>query len=163
MEYYKYQEKLINNSLPIEDCWEWQGSTKGKSRLRSYGSCFIGSRTDGSRKSISTHRLSYLAFIGPIPEGMWVCHSCDNPKCVNPDHLFLGTRQDNVDDRQRKNRNRPPNGELHPRATLSNNVVMQIKSDYKNGIKRRVLAKKYNTTIAILKDIIRGRNWKSIN
>jgi hypothetical protein len=78
-------------------CWEWVGSKRN-----GYGRIIIGSRTDGTRKSMSAHRVSYELKYGEIPEGMEVCHKCDNPCCVNPDHLFLGTRQDNIDDRVRR-------------------------------------------------------------
>lgn len=75
-------------------CWIWTGSknTGGHGQFTVCGKC------------ITAHRVSYELYIGPIPEGMWVLHKCDNPPCQNPDHLFLGTRQDNVDDMVRKGR-----------------------------------------------------------
>lgn len=85
---------------PVSGCWEWQGSKRN-----GYGRITIGSRKDGSRKSVCAHRLSYILSKGDIPNGMEVCHKCDNPCCINPDHLFAGTRQDNVDDREAKHRN----------------------------------------------------------
>ena len=94
-------------------CWEWQGSKRN-----GYGRMIIGSRTDGTRKSVSTHRLSYELHYGEIPQGMEICHKCDNPCCINPDHLFAGTRQDNIDDRERKGRNNPPKGEKHAKAKI---------------------------------------------
>lgn len=75
-------------------CWQWKGS----SNKDGYGTTrYMG-------KSIMAHRLSFLLHGGEIPDGMCVLHSCDNPPCVNPDHLFLGTHQDNMDDMARKGR-----------------------------------------------------------
>lgn len=81
-------------------CWEWtaNGNNYGYGKLR------VGSRTDGSRRSIRAHRLAYELACGPIPVGMNVCHRCDNRRCVRPDHLFLGTTQDNIRDRVAKGR-----------------------------------------------------------
>lgn len=77
-------------------CWEWTG---GKNR-GGYGQL----RVDGGRNKTPAHRFSYELHVGPIPEGMKVCHSCDNPGCVNPDHLWVGTQADNVHDMMAKGR-----------------------------------------------------------
>lgn len=78
-------------------CWNWTASLnrKGYGRLH-----FMG-------KGRTTHRLSYTAHRGPIPPGLCVCHKCGNPKCINPDHLFVGTRQENTHDMYRKGRAKP--------------------------------------------------------
>lgn len=78
------------------DCWEWTGSKT----LTGYGHLNINA------KSIYAHRISYELFNGPIPDGLCVCHSCDNPGCVNPSHLWVGTMADNMHDRDAKGRGR---------------------------------------------------------
>jgi hypothetical protein len=88
--------KLFSRMVMNGECWDWTGSLDGKK----YGMI----RVCGVIKK--THRLSYEIFKGPIPAGLLVMHSCDNPKCFNPDHLLVGTNQDNVDDKMRKRRHR---------------------------------------------------------
>lgn len=75
------------------DCWPWTGT-----HVRGYGRFWIGSRTDGSRRPVIASRFLYAQQVGEIPDGMQVLHRCDNPPCVNPHHLFLGTARDNVVD-----------------------------------------------------------------
>ena len=92
----KYQERIKKYSTVSETaCWEWTASRipQGYGRL-----CYKGDSSEYA------HRVSYLVFKGEIPSGMCVLHTCDNPGCVNPDHLWLGTHQQNMDDRNQKGR-----------------------------------------------------------
>jgi len=91
------EEALRNYVTTSTGCWEWQGSR----HARGYGR--IGSRVAGVR---AAHRAMWILKHGEIPNGMLVCHRCDNPPCINPDHLFLGTDLDNAKDRQAKRRGR---------------------------------------------------------
>jgi hypothetical protein len=90
-----YEERFFQKVNKTDSCWVWTGALNSKG----YGSMgFEG-------KTMSTHKLSYLWFRGEIPEGMLVCHHCDNPPCVNPEHLFLDTNSGNMKDMFKKGRN----------------------------------------------------------
>lgn len=156
----KERLKSLSKIDSSSNCWEWIGAFKGKNKLQQYGNIVVGSRIDKTRKTISAHRYSYEIFVGKIPDGKWVLHKCDNPKCINPNHLFLGNRQDNVNDRQIKNRNKPINGELNPNCKHTLKQIYEIKRLYSEGKTMRELSKLYgykgHKTIF---DIIHGKRW----
>ena len=149
-------ERLISNMVvnKTSGCWEWIGSKRN-----GYGRMIIGSRTDGTRRSASAHRVSYELLHGEIPAGMEVCHRCDNPCCVNPHHLFLGTRQDNIDDREKKGGNNPPKGEKHTKAKLTESSVMEIRAKRIAGVPFGKLATEYGVCKKTIQDAASGKHW----
>ena len=93
----KFEDKINKNSNT--GCWIFTGSCSANG----YGKICV------RYKTISTHRYSYIKYVGPIPEGLLVLHKCDTPSCVNPEHLFLGTQSDNMKDMYSKKRFNPSN------------------------------------------------------
>jgi hypothetical protein len=87
---------------PNTGCWLWTGLLDRKG----YGRFLVGSKTDGSHRMVSSHRVAYELYVGPIPAGMSCLHRCDTPGCVAPPHLFLGTTRDNQTDMAKKWRGR---------------------------------------------------------
>jgi len=102
--------------------------------------------------AVYAHRYYYEAFNGPIPEGMYVCHHCDNRKCVNPDHLFVGTQQDNMTDAMHKNMARRTSG-------LTAKDVAEIRREYAPRPSMRQLAAKYNVTQTTIWHIVHNMTW----
>lgn len=102
-----------------------------------------------------------------IPEGFLVCHHCDNPSCVSPKHLFLGTNKDNSDDKVKKNRQSRLKGEMNPGHKLTKEKVAEIREKYKpptsrnskDGYSIRKLSKEYNMGRQIICNIINNKNW----
>lgn len=103
-------------------CWEWLLLTDGWG----YGNC----DTPLVKGTTKAHRISYILTYGDFDRSLFVCHKCDNPKCVRPDHLFLGTPKDNADDMTKKGRNKPQKGEKNPFATFTNQEVLDLREEY---------------------------------
>lgn len=106
------------------------------------------------------HRVSYETFVGPIPDGLSVLHRCDNPPCLCPTHLFLGTTADNMRDKASKLR---VAGEKNPRAKLTERIVREIRTRHKiGGVKQTDLAKEFGTTPSTVHCIVKGQTWRHI-
>lgn len=154
------EERLKRNMRvnPVSGCWEWQGCKRS-----GYGHTIVGSRTDGTRHSERAHRLAYMVWNGEIPRGYDVCHKCDNPACINPNHLFVGTQQDNVDDRERKGRNVIKIGEEQPRSKLTKKVVKKARWERAyRGTSFQKLADKYGVSKKTMQNAIAGVTWKCV-
>lgn len=134
-----------------EGCWNWTAS-KNK---RGYGYFAMP-----KNKHIRAHRLSWMMANGEIPNGLFVCHKCDNPPCCNPSHLFLGTSQDNINDRNRKDRQARPSGESNPFSKLTRKEVEEIRSLYPS-MTHAAIAKKYNVSRSTIGLIILKKSWVS--
>lgn len=114
--------------------------------------------TDGNRTR-SAHRVAFEMHKGAIPSGMFVCHRCDNPICVNPDHLFLGTHAENMRDRNAKRRQAGAIGETNGRAKLSAQDILSIKGE--RGPQEQ-LAQKYGVSSSHISRIRRGETWRHL-
>lgn len=137
-------------------CWEWKGSKQGRPGMK-YGSFSIHGR------DVAAHRFSYRLHVGEIPEGMEICHHCDNPGCVRPDHLFLGTRSDNMKDKVKKGRANTPRGEQNTKAKLTEQQVITIREEFaRGGISKQELANKYGVARSLVLMIVRGETWKHV-
>lgn len=156
----KLKDRIIKNTKEVNGCWEWQLSTKGFG----YGYMTVGSRSDGTRRTETAHRASYSAFVGEIPEGMWVLHKCDNPKCCNPDHLYIGGRKRNVKDMVERGRLNHFFGESSPMSKLTNDEVINIRLDRINKrMSYRAIADKYNLkSHKSVIQICKGELWSHI-
>lgn len=132
------------------DCWEWRGtSTAG------YGSIVV------EHKTYKAHRLSWQFANHRAPK-LLILHSCDNPPCVNPDHLREGTDADNSADRVSRGRSNSRKGEECANVILTENQVRHAKIMLKNGESRRQVADVLQCTINIVGHIDRGQNWKHV-
>lgn len=117
-------------------------------------------------KKIFAHRVAWELVKGEIPQDQCVLHRCDNPQCVNPDHLFLGSHKDNAADRDAKGRQSPPphpRGEAHPGAKLKRAQVDAIRSRWENrpaGLTKKKLARQYGVTPTQIGTILSGDQWR---
>lgn len=143
----RFSEKYI--FCPKTGCWLWQGG-----KQRGYGKFTVRS------KSIKAHRFSYQYYRGDIPPGMFVCHTCDTPACVNPDHLFIGTAKDNARDKEKKGRGNQVRGRDHYCAKLTPEQAMEIFNAKGHNLK---IAQAYGVSDSLVRHIKAKRKWKHIH
>lgn len=138
------------------DCWVWQGPRLPKG----YGRLNCGGRY------VLAHRLSYEIHYGPIPKGLLVCHSCDNPPCIRPDHLFLGTAKENSADMWAKGRQRQGaiyRGSRSTNAKLTESQVATIRARYATGgVTQYEIAAEYGVSQATVKELLNFETWRHV-
>jgi hypothetical protein len=133
-------------------CWEWQGAR----RARGYG--FFGRR--GYKLA---HRFAWEITSGPIPDGQFVCHRCDNPPCCRPDHLFLGTPADNSADMVAKGRTASPRGTAHGQARFTAEQVREMRRRYSDGgVSTHTLARQYDVGAMNVWRVVTGRSYRDV-
>lgn len=153
-------------SLDSGDCWQWTGTRNNKG----YGALFFRG------KVWRAHRVSYTIFCGEIPEGLLVCHHCDNPSCVNPSHLFLGHATTNMKDMVRKGRaksiitseqthfkaGRAPRGQEASGHKISEQEAEEVIDLSTNGVRTSVIAKDRGVDRTAIQQLLRGKTWKHL-
>lgn len=155
---------------PNTGCWLWTGYVDAPG----YGQINI------NRRAVRTHRVSYELHFGPIPNGLFVCHKCDERTCVNPAHLFLGTHRDNMRDMMNKGRGtarsdhpfrtgackalaiaNSPRGEAKARAKLTDAAVLEMRR-VAHLFSERYLASMYGVSRGVVRSAVAGRTWSHV-
>lgn len=158
-------EKLMAYSMddPETGCRVWMRNRKKTQYGLAYGKTQASPRkTQSPGKYWSTHRLMWRVVKGPIPEGKFVLHKCNNPPCINIEHLYIGDHNQNMQDKVKANRQSFSRGELHPLAKITEEDVRVIRKLYAMGIVPRVIAEKYNLTKDGVYQAATRRTWSHV-
>lgn len=143
------------------ECWTWKGQLNGGRPGYQYGKLSVRQKWYGA------HRISYFIAHGELPDNLLVCHHCDNPLCVNPDHLFLGTSSDNTKDMLNKGRAGYSfhfrRGEEHFKAKLTNHDIPVIRKRIANGERCADIAESFNVSRVTIWRIGKGLTWKTVH
>lgn len=151
----RFEKKVIVRQ--VNECWPWSAG-----KCNGYGRYSVA-RKGRNPHSFSAHRVAFYLWCRQDPGGLSVCHTCDNPICCNPSHLFLGTNADNVRDKVSKGRQYAPKGELHGEAKLDSKRVLEIRRLYMSGdFGQRKLAEKFGVSRTLIGNIVRGTAWKHL-
>lgn len=142
-----------------DGCWEWTART----RVTGYGRIAVGAP---SKKQSLAHRVSWEFAFGPVPDGLWVLHRCDNRLCVRIDHLFIGTPLDNVADMMSKGRwnadTEWPRGEARVQHKWTEVDVRAIRDRVARGERRKAVARDYGMSITNLNAIVTRKLWSHV-
>jgi len=153
----RFQEKVEVRGL--DDCWNWKVSTN----TDGYGQFAYYPEKGGKKINFQAHQIAYFLEHGDLPEGMCVCHTCDNPKCNNPKHLFIGTQADNTRDRDAKGRHISFRGSTNATARLTESQVQEIRILwFVDKVRVGEIAKKFCVTRSCINGIVYGPNWKHL-
>jgi hypothetical protein len=144
----RFNEKVNWSSGP---CWEWMGS---RDRRSGYGQISVAG------KVLKAHRVSWELHRGPVPGSLCVLHACDNPRCVRPSHLFLGTQLENIADREAKGRNRPLQGSDNGYSKLTEADVRTIRA---SRATQEALAYLYGVAQTTISSIRRRKTWRHVS
>lgn len=148
----RFIEKVIKGEDNEKDCWTWvAATTRG-----GYG--HFRRLIDGKWKMYKAHRYSYEAFNGLINENLQVCHSCDNPLCVNPAHLFTGTAKENIQDMIKKGRRVISRNPKH--KWLDRKTVDAMREDFKQGMRQAEISLKYEYSRSQVSRVVLCQIWK---
>ncbi len=153
----RFWSKVSKENEWLAGCWEWTASLN----THGYGQFVLHPYL--RRIPFSAHRVSYFLAHKKLPQNIQVCHHCDNRKCCNPQHLFLGTHQDNVDDCVRKGRQTRTRGEAHGNAILTEEQVKQIRIlNAVDKVRSVELSKRFKVSKSTICAIIYGNRWAHI-
>jgi len=150
----KLKESFEAKVVKKEGCWDWKGCF--------YSNDYALIHIHNGEKWVGAlaHRVSYKLHIGPIPDGLYVCHTCDNRKCTNPEHLWLGTCLENSKDMRVKGRE--CRGESRSLAKLKDDDIREIRKMLMVQIPSAVIARKYKVSNTVISYIKNGKTWKHV-
>jgi len=163
--FHKFTKKDIpppSHAKVIGNCWEWPSTSRRYPCTTAFG------------VSIKSHHLAWEIYKGEIEDGKHVLHYCDNNRCCNPDHLWLGTHQDNMEDARIKKRSggfktrirnyqiNPPIGELHGKTSLTEKQVLEIRRKHSFGKRGADLGREYGVRRDVIHKITTRKTWKHI-
>ena len=146
----RFEEKFIPE--PKSGCWIWT-ATKSED---GYGKFYFHPTYERS------HRASWMFYVGEIPNGLFVLHKCDNPSCVNPYHLFLGTNDDNIKDMVKKGRQRALRGSKHKNAKVTEKDVIEMRKLSESGLSQYKIAEMFGICKSMANYICNRTNWKHV-
>ena len=155
MNFVEYVEKR-SVAIPFSGCRIWIGATT----LGGYGNSSVAYRLHDTK---IVHRALFQELQGPVPPGSHVCHHCDTPSCVNPDHLFLGTPTDNAQDRKNKGRSASRRGNLNGRSVLTPEAATEIRVLLKQGHSQQDVAGRFGVSQTTVSRVKIGSTWGELN
>lgn len=153
----RFWEKV--NVAGPDECWEWKTALN----TDGYGQFHLRPVKGGKSVNFQAHQVAYFLEHRVLPEGLCVCHRCDNPKCNNHHHLFLGTPTENIKDRDQKGRHRPSRGTENGANILAEHQVQQVRLLWFVDKKRaEEIAAMFTVSLGCIKGIVYGANWKHL-